>query len=103
MFSSPIWTRLFLPPIVPINSLTRADGGGQLAYPCARAPTVSATIRRFFCASLRRNEPISSHRPVISRYNGLLYPGGIINSVEVLFAEIRGYGDYGVAATELWS
>jgi hypothetical protein len=42
-------------------------------------------------------------RPIIFRYDDLLYPGGVINSVEVLFAEIRGYGDYGVAATELWS
>src|SRR6476469_2513137 len=28
---------------------------------------------------------------------------GVVNSVQVLFAEIRGYGDYGVAATELGS
>jgi len=46
---------------------------------------------------------IGSRGPVIFRYNDLLYPGGVINSVQVLFAEVRGYGDYGVAATELWS
>jgi hypothetical protein len=29
IFYSPIYARLFLPPIVSINSLTRADGGGS--------------------------------------------------------------------------
>ncbi len=41
--------------------------------------------------------------PVIFRYNDFLYPGGVVNSVQVLFAEIRGYGDYDVAAAELGS
>ena len=64
---------------------------------------MSAAIKRFFCASLGRDGRIGSRGPVIFRYNDLLYPGGVVNSVQVLFAEIRGYGDYGVAATELWS
>jgi hypothetical protein len=47
MFYSPIYARLFLPPIVSINSLTCADGGGSIAYRCARAPAVGAAIERF--------------------------------------------------------
>ena len=76
---------------------------GQLAYRCARVPAASTAIKRFFCASLRRDGRIGPRGPVIFRYNDFLYPGGVVNSVQVLFAEIRGYGDYGVAATELWS
>jgi hypothetical protein len=49
MFYSPIYARLFLPPIVSINSLTCADGGGSIAYRCARAPAVGAAIKRFRC------------------------------------------------------
>jgi hypothetical protein len=64
---------------------------------------VSAAIKRFICASLGRDGRIGSRGPVIFRYNDLVYPGGVINGVQVLFAEIRGYGDYGVAATEFWS
>ena len=64
---------------------------------------MSAAIKRFLCASLGRDGRIGSRGPVIFRYNDLLYPSGVINGVQVLFAEIRGYSDYGVAATEFWS
>ena len=35
--------------------------------------------------------------------NDVLHPGRVVDSVQILFAEIRGYGDYGVPACELWS
>src|ERR1700692_2371459 len=72
-----------------------------IAYRCARAPAVSAANKRFFCASLGRDGRMGSRGPVIFRYNDVLYPGGGVNSVQVFFAQIRGYGDYGVSATEL--
>ena len=44
----------------------------------------------------------SRSRPTF-RHNGALYPGCVINRVQVLFAEIRGYCDYGVSGLELRS
>src|SRR6516225_2647060 len=35
--------------------------------------------------------------------NEVLHPGRVIDSVQILIAEIRGYGDYGVPACELRS
>jgi predicted metal-binding membrane protein len=54
---------------------------GSVGTPCVRAPAVTATIKRVFSASLSRGERISSHWPVIFRYNDPLYPGWVINSV----------------------
>jgi len=83
-----------LPPIVSINSANVRRRGGSSHIVAFRAPAVSAAIKRSR-ASLRRDGRIGSRGPVIFRYNDLLYPGGVKNSVQVLFAEIRGYGDYG--------
>ena len=46
---------------------------------------------------------VGSQRPLAFRGNDILYPGRVINSVQVLFAKIRGYGDYRVSARELRS
>ena len=91
------------PLIVSINSLTRADGGGSASMSLRQTAGFERDDQRLLCSSLRRNGRISSHGPVIFRYNDPLDPGGVINSVQVLLAEIRGYGDDGLAATELWS
>ena len=72
---------ILFPPIASISLLTHAGGDGSVGTPCVRAPVVIATIKRFFSASLSREGRISSHRPVIFRYNNLLYPGRVINSV----------------------
>ena len=59
----------------------------------------STAISRTFCRSLSRD----GRTGLVVGHDDLADPGRIIDRIEVLFAEIRGYGDDGVAGPELRS
>ena len=81
LFSHYARLRYCSPLIVSISWLTRAGGDGSVGISLRQGGCERDDQKRFFCASLSRDERISSHRPVIFSYNDLLYPGGVINSV----------------------
>ena len=60
---------------------TRTSGLPRVMQGHLTEEAASAAIKRFFCASLGRDGRIGSRGPVIFRYDDLLYPGGVINSV----------------------
>jgi len=66
---------------VSISSLTRAGGDGSVGISLRQGAGGERDDQTLFGPSLRRDERISSHGPVIFRYNDLLYPDGVINSV----------------------
>jgi hypothetical protein len=71
---------LFL--IVSISSFTRrGDGPVGISLRQGAGCKRDDKTKRFFCASLKSDERISSHSAVIIRDNEALYPGGVINSV----------------------